>query len=167
MVFENVEKNSGKLHYQTFSTCNTVSQIWNTWTVKSAYFITKFNLWKNKQETTWNNLQRARNYLKRPTTRKKQPTMTWTYLQRAKERCEITKNKQIFRLFYNMGQTVLFSNTFCTEHVVAVIRVLLHGESWWKQSVKRQLSCVFFTGYKIYFFLSGFCVSRETEKLLF
>ena len=38
-----------------------------------------------------------------------------------------------------------------------------HGEN----SIKYQLSCVFFTGYKIYFFLSGFCVSRERERLLF
>ena len=97
----------------------------------------------NEQETAWNNLQRtettnndlqqARNDLKRPTTSKTQSTMTWTYLQRAKERRETTNNKHIFRLFYNMGQTVLFSNTFSTQHLVAIIRVLLHGESWWKQ----------------------------------
>ena len=124
----------------------------------------------NERETIWNDLQRARNDLKRPTTNKTQPTMTWTYLQRAKKRRKTTNNKQIFRLFYNMGQTVLFSNTFSTQHLVAVIRALLHGESWWKQSIKhplwcikRQLLCVFFTGCKIYFFLSGFCVSRERE----
>ena len=128
----------------------------------------------NEQETTWNNLQRARNDLKRPTTSKTQPTMTWTYLQWAKKRRETTNNKQIFRLFYNMGQTVLFSNTFSTQHLVAVIRALLHGESWWKQSVKHLLSCVkhqlsrvFFTAYNIYFFLCGFRVSRERERLLF
>ena len=128
----------------------------------------------NEQETTWNNLQRAINDMKWATTSKTQPTMTWTYPQWAKKRRKTTNNKQIFRLFYNMGQTVLFSNTFSTQHLVAAIRALLHGESWRKQSVKhllscvkRQLSCVFFTGYKIYFFLSGFCVSRERERLLF
>ena len=110
----------------------------------------------NEQETAWNNLQRtettnndlqqARNDLKRPTTSKTQSTMTWTYLQRAKERRETTNNKHIFRLFYNMGQTVLFSNTFSTQHLVAVIRVLLHGESWWKQSVKHLyiIMCIFY-----------------------
>ena len=89
---------------------------------------------------------------------KAQPTMTGTYLQWAKKRSETTTSKQIFRLFYNMRQMVLFSNTFFTQHLVAVIRVLLHRESWWKQSIKhllscikRQLSCVFFKGYKIYF----------------
>ena len=73
-----------------------------------------------KRETTWNDLQRARNDLKRPTTTyndlqrprnnlkqpktsKTQPTMTWTCLQQAKKRRETTNNKQVFRLFYNMG----------------------------------------------------------------
>ena len=100
--------------------------------------------------------------------------MTWTYLQQAKQRHETTNNKQIFRLFYNMGQSVLFSNMFSTQHLVAVIRALLHGGSWWKQSVKHLLSCVkrqllfvFFTGYKILFFLSEFRVSRERERLFF
>ena len=127
----------------------------------------------NEQETTWNDLQRARNDLKQPTTSKTQSTRTWTHLQRAKKRRETTNNKQIFRLFYNMGQTVLFSYIFFTQHLVAIIRALLHGESWWKQSVKHllswvkhQLSCVFFTGYKIYLFLSGFRVSREREAIL-
>ena len=94
---------------------------------------------------------------------KTQPTMTWTYLQRAKKRHETTNRKQIFRLFYIMGQRVLFSNTISTQHLVAIIRALLHGKSWWKQSikhllssVKRQLSCVFFTGYKFIFFCLGF-----------
>ena len=128
----------------------------------------------NEQETTWNDLKQARNDLKRPTTSKAQPAMTWTYLQQAKKRRETTNNKQIFRLFYNMGQTILLYNRFSTQHLVAVIGALLHGESWWKQSVKhllscvkRQLSCVFFMRYKIYFFLSGFHVSRKKEKLLF
>ena len=129
---------------------------------------------KKQPETTYNDLQQARNDLKRLTTNKAQTTMTWIYVKQAKKRRETTNNKQIFRFFYNMGQTVLFSNTFSIQHLVSVIWTLLHGESWWKQSVKhllscvkRQLSCVFFTGYKIYFFLSGFRVSRERERLLF
>ena len=75
----------------------------------------------NKQETTWNDLQCVRNNLKRSTTSKKQlettptsktqPTMIWTYLQRAKKRRETTNNKQIFRLFYNMGKR--FSSLTC------------------------------------------------------
>ena len=118
----------------------------------------------NELETTWNDLQRARNDLKQPTTSKMLPTMTWPYLQWAKKRHEMTNNKQIFRLFYNMWQYVLFCNT-STQHLVAIIWALLHGESRWKQSikhllscVKHQLSCVFFMGYKIYFFPSGFHV---------
>ena len=78
-----------------------------------------------------NNLPWARNDLKRPTTSKTPPTTTRTYLQRAKQRRETTDNKQILRLFHNMGQTALFSNTFFTQHLVAIIWVLLHGESWW------------------------------------
>ena len=128
----------------------------------------------NKQEVAWNDLLWARNDLKWPTTSKTQPTMTWTYLQWAKKRWKTTNNKQIFRLFYSVGQTVLFSNKLSTQYLVAVIQALLHRESWWKQSikhllscVKHQLSCVCFTGYKIYFFLPGFRVSRERERLLF
>ena len=127
-----------------------------------------------RPEMTWNDLQRARNDLERPTmtynvqettwskTSKTQPSMTWSYLQRTK-RCETTNNKQLFRLFYNMGQKVLFSNTFSTQHLVAVIRALLYGESWWKQSVKhllscvkRQLSCVFLRDIRFIFFCLGF-----------
>ena len=59
---------------------------------------------------TWNDLQRARNCLKRPTTSNTQPTMTWTYLLQAKKRRKTTNNKQIFRLFYSMGQLGLFSS---------------------------------------------------------
>ena len=72
-----------------------------------------------------NNLQRARNDLKGPATSKTQPRMT----RMNKTRSETTKNKQILRLFYNMGQSVLFSDTFLTQHLVAIIRALLHGES--------------------------------------
>ena len=83
---------------------------------------------------------------------KTQTTMTWTYLQRAKKRRERTNSKQIFRLLYNIGQTILFSKTFSAQHLVAAIRTLLHGESRWKKSIKHQLSHIFFMGYKIYFF---------------
>ena len=79
-----------------------------------------------------NDLQRAKNNLKWPTMSKIQPAMTRTYLQQAKIRCETTSNKQILRLFYNLGQSVHLSNMFSTQHLVAVIRALLHGESWWK-----------------------------------
>ena len=105
----------------------------------------------NEQEKTWNDLQWARNDLKQPTMSKTQPTMTWTYLQWAKKRHKMINKKQIFRLFYNMGQTFIFSNMFSTQHLVALIWGLLHRESQWKQSIKhplscikRQLSCVFF-----------------------
>ena len=105
----------------------------------------------NKQEMTWNNVQRpttskkppettyidlkspitnkkqpendlqqARNDLKQPTSIT-QPTTTWTNLQRAKKWCKLTTNKQILRLFYNMGQSVLFSNSFSSQHLVAII----------------------------------------------
>ena len=104
----------------------------------------------NEQEKTWNNLQWARNDLKWPTMSKTQPTITWTYLQQAKKRRKKTNLKQILRLFYNMGQMVLFSNTFFTR-LVAVIWAFFHRKSWWKQSVrhllsyiKHQLTCVFF-----------------------
>ena len=45
IVFENPEKNPGKLHDQTLITLvvNTINQIWNTWKVRSAHFKALFN----------------------------------------------------------------------------------------------------------------------------
>ena len=127
-----------------------------------------------KKKRPPNDLQRARNDLKQPTASKTQPIKNWTYLQWAKKRPETIGNKQIFRLSYDNGQTVFFSNTFLTQHLVAIIWALLHGESWSQQSFKH-LSYVFFIGYSISFFLSGSRAknsnksqdSREREKLLF
>ena len=114
----------------------------------------------NEHETTWNNLQRSRNDLKWPKMSKTQPTMTWTYLQRAKKRCETTNNKQIFRLFYNMSQMGFFSNMFSTQHFVAIIRALLHIESWWKQRQASLYYHVYFLwDIRFIFFCLGF-VSR-------
>ena len=118
---------------------------------------------------------KTRNDLKRPITNKKRPTvsktplaMTWPYLQGVKKRRETTNNKQIFRLFYNIGQYVLFSNMFSTQHLVAIIRALLHGESWWKQSLKCHASSVNYHEYflrdiRFIFFFLGF-VSAEKGK---
>ena len=132
---------------------------------------------KKRPETTYNNLQPARNDLKWPTMSKKQPETTCNEQDTTYNNLNIpttSNSKQIFMLFYNMGQTGLFSNTFSTQHLIAVIQASLYRESWWKQNIKHllscvkcQLSCVFFTGYKIYFFLSGFCVSRERARLFF
>ena len=116
----------------------------------------------NELETTWNDLQRARNDLKQPTTSKMLPTMTWPYLQWAKKRHETTNNKQIFRLFYNMGQYVLFcktsTHTFGCNHLnVASWRIMVKTEHQ-ASIIMRQASIIFFMGYKIYYFLSGLCV---------
>ena len=167
--------------------------------LKDGYLLKRGTIWNdlkqptrtyNEQKTTWNDLQRTRNDLKKPTTTYNEQETTWNDPQQVrdnlqwpeptynkkKRRRETTNNKQILRLFYDMGQTVLFSNTFSTQHLVAIIRALLHGESCWKQRVKHLyiIMCIF-TGYKIYFFLSGFRVktihksqdSRERERLFF
>ena len=89
---------------------------------------------KNKKRPS-NNLQLTRNNLKRPTTSKAQRTATQTYLQRAKKihetKTKTTKKEQAdFEIILQYGQLVFFSNTFSTEHLVAIIRALLHGESW-------------------------------------
>ena len=73
-----------------------------------------------KHGTTGNDLQRARNDLKRP-----EPT----YNEQNK-RTEATSNEQILKLFYNMGKSVPFFDTFSAEHLIAIIQALLHGESW-------------------------------------
>ena len=99
-----------------------------------------------KKKRPENDLQRARNNLKGPTTSKTQPTTTRTYYNEQKKRRETTNNKQILRLFYNMGPLVLLSDTFLTQHLVAIIRALLHGESWWKYSAKHFyiIMCIYY-----------------------
>ena len=121
-----------------------------------------------EHRSTWNDLQRARNDLKWPTTSKAQPTMTWTYLQRAKKRCETTSNNRFSDYFSIWGKRFSSLTRFppnirfqSFEHCFKEKQSVKHLLS----SVKSQLSCVFFNGYKSYFFLLGFCVSRERERL--
>ena len=88
--------------------------------------------WNNLKQppTTYNDLQWARNDLKWSTKSKTKPSTAQTYLQWAKKKQHKTTNsKKIFRLFYNMGQSVLFSNTFSTQNLVTIIQALLHRES--------------------------------------
>ena len=128
----------------------------------------------NEQETTWNDL-------KRRTTSKTQLTITWTYLQRAKtkKRRETTNKKQILSLFYNRGNRFSSLTRFPRFPTNIWLQSFEHcftenlGEN--RASNISTLSCVYFTGYKIYFFLSGFRVknihksqgSRERERLFF
>ena len=102
-----------------------------------------------------NDLWQARNDLKQSTTIKTQPTMTWTYLQQAKKRRETTNNKQIFWLFYNMRQKVLFSNTFSTQHLVVFIWALLHGENEAMLHGENRVSSIYYhssgVNYHVYF----------------
>ena len=143
----------------------------------------------NEQETTWNDLQgleKTRNKQettsKRPTTSKKrpetthnktQPIMTWTYLQRAKKMPN-DRQQADFQIILQYGANLfsslirfppniwLQSFEYCfTEN---------HGHC--RASNISIVSCVFFMGFNIYFFLSGFRVkninksqdSRERER---
>ena len=131
---------------QPTTTCNKQETTWND--LQRARNNLKWpTTTYNGQEMTWNDLQRARNNLNWPTMSKKQHGMTYKDLKRPstnkkrpgndlqwtrneKKRCKMTGNKQIFWLFYNMGQTVLTSDTFSIQHLVAIIWALLHRESW-------------------------------------
>ena len=143
----------------------------------------------NEQETTWNNLQRARNNLKRPTTSKKQPETTYneqettwnnplrvrhnlqgrehTYNEQRKDAKRPTTSRfsDYFTIWgKRFSSLTFFSNNIWLqsfEHCFTENHVE-NGVSTW---FKHQLWCVFFTGYKIYLFLSGFRVSRERERL--
>ena len=108
-----------------------------------------------KRGTTWNNPKRPTtsnkrpettyNDLKRLTTNKKQPETTYNDKKRSETthneldttdndlnlRLTSKKKKKKDALFYNMGQSVLFSKTFSTQRLIVIIRGLLHGESWW------------------------------------
>ena len=75
-----------------------------------------------EKEITWNNPQRVRDNLQWPE----------FINNKEKKRRETTSSKQILILFYNMGQSVFFSNTFCTQHLITIIRACFHGKSWWK-----------------------------------
>ena len=68
----------------------------------------------SEQEKTWNELQRARNDLQPEPTNKKK---TWNNLQQVD-----------FEIVLQFGAITWFS----TQHLIAIIRALLQGESWWK-----------------------------------
>ena len=121
-------------------------------------------------------LQSARNDLKQPKTSKTQPITTWTYLQRAKKRHKTTGNKQIFRYFTIQGKRfsslIYFPPNIWLQWFEHCF-MKNHGHN--RASNISIVSSVFFMGYKIYFYLSGFHVkkinksqdSRERERLLF
>ena len=116
----------------------------------------------NEQEATWNNPQQER-----------QPIMTLTYLQRAKKDAKWKATSRFSDYFTIWGKRFSSLTRFPPNIWLQSFKHCFtenHGENSVKHllsCVKRQLSCVFFTGYKIYFFLSGFRVSRERERLLF
>ena len=82
----------------------------------------------NEQETTWNDPQRVRHNLQLP---------------------EHTYNKQIFRLFYNMRQTVQhgFHPTFaCSHSSIASWKIMVKAEHQ-KSIIMRQapiIMCIFY-----------------------
>ena len=67
----------------------------------------------------------------------------------SKRRLETTNNKKILRLLYNMVQSVLFSIMFSTEHLIAIIWALLHGEPWRKLKVKHLYIIMYINIYKL------------------
>ena len=130
----------------------------------------------NEQETTWNNLQRAKNDLKRPTTTYNKQETAWNDPQRVRHNLqwpEPTYHEQ--RKDAKWPTTSRFSDYFTIwgKRFSSLTRfppnIWLqsfeycftenHGQS--RASRISILSCVIFTGYKIYFifFCLGF-VSR-------
>ena len=113
----------------------------------------------SKQETTSNDLRLEMTY------NEQKLTLTiWNYLQEKKKtdrkkkkknsmqkRSETTSNEQILRLFYNVGQSVFFSNMFSPniclqsfEHCLMEIRSKNRAPNTYT------LACVFITGFNIY-----------------
>ena len=70
----------------------------------------------NKQETTHSEKETTYNNLNLPIA--------------SKRGHKTTNNKQILGSFYSMRQSVLFFNTLSSQHLITIIRALLHGESW-------------------------------------
>ena len=83
------------------------------------------------------------NNLKQPTMRKQQFKTTYNDLKQPKMSKKLSYNNlklpiksknipkmtysdKILRLFYNTGQSVLFSNTFSPKNLIAIIQALLH-----------------------------------------
>ena len=112
----------------------------------------------NEQKTTWNDLQRSTMSKKRPETTYNKQETAWNNPQRVRHNLqwpEHSYNEQ--RKDAKRPTARRFSGYFT-----------IWGKRFSSLScVKRQLPCVFFTGYKIYFFLSRFRVSRERERLYF
>ena len=92
----------------------------------------------NEQETTLNNLQRAKN-------ERKQPTTTWNDLQRAKKILETTYNKQIFRLLYYLGQSHFPLNIWLQSFK----HFFMENHNGNRVPSIYILSCAFITDYKI------------------
>ena len=139
--------------------------------------LTKMRNDLKRPKTTCNDdLQWARNDLKRPTTNKTQPAMTWAYLQRAKKDVKrpTTNNFSDYLTIWDKRSSpqTRFPPNICCNHS-SIASTENHGEN--RASNLSKLSCVFYTGYKIYFFLSGFRFknihksqdSRERERLFF
>ena len=89
----------------------------------------------------------ARNDLKWPTTSRAQPTMIWTYLQRAKKRRETTNNKQILKYFTIWGKRFSSLARFppniwlqSSEHYI----IENHGENRASSIYLRDIGFVFF-----------------------
>ena len=128
---------------------------------------------KKWPETIYNNLQRARNNLKWPTTSITQPTMTWTYLQQRKDAKWLTTSR--FSDYFTIWGKWFSSLT----HFPPNIWLYSFKHCFTENHGENRASCIdhhassvtyhvyFFMGYKIYFFLSEFHVQRESERLLF
>ena len=122
---------------------------------------------KKQPETTYNNLQPARNNLKQPTMRKTQPTMTWTYLQWA----TASKFSGYFTIWGKRFSSLphfppniwlqSFKHRFTENHRENRTSSIYYHVS----SVNYHV--YFLQDIRFFFFLSGFCVSRERERLFF
>ena len=126
--------------------------IWTfTWIL--SFFVNPFVQcsYKNveRSETTWNNLQLARNDLKKSTTK-------WNVLQGPRNNLKRSstarndlhwarnhlKQPKIISNDLRQDYFIIWSNPFFsltpffTQCLITIIKGLLHGESWWKYSSK-------------------------------
>ena len=145
---------------------------------------------KKQHETTYKDLKRlatnkkrpgndlriTRNNLKQPTTSKIQPIMTWTYLQQAKKDAKRQATSRFWDYFTIWGKRFSSLIDFPSNiWLQSFEHCFTENHGHIRASNISLVSCVFFMGYSVYFFLSGFRVkninksqnSRERERLFF
>ena len=147
-----------------------------------GYLLNRGTTWNDLQQVR-NNLQQARNNLKQPETRndlkrsttsKTQPTVTWTYLRQAKKKKDANRPTSRFSDYFTTWAKRFSSLTYFPLNIWLQSFENCFTENEGESRVSSIYHHASSVNYHVYFyrildlfFLFGFQVSRERERLLF